>query len=274
MNELYLDLMKKALTYSLWPDPGTPIDRRRNSLPAPQRALVTLLQRLLRAENVRMYLDQQIGQEAAQEGRIWPAFAHTMVGMKRLDNIQRCIEAVLSNHVEGDLLEAGVWRGGASIFMRAVLAANDVTERRVYVADSFAGLPKPNEEAYPEDRGDTHHIHDFLAVSRAEVEDNFRKYDLLDDQVVFLEGWFKDTLPSAPIEKLAVLRLDGDMYESTMDTLVALYHKLSPGGFCIIDDYSNLSACKQAVNDFRRMHGIVDPIVEVDWTAVYWQKST
>lgn len=273
MTEMYLDLMKKALTFSLWPDPGIPIDRRVDSLPRYQKLLVSLLRRLLNSGNVRVYLDQAISEEVIQEGRYWPAFAHTMIGLKRLDNIQFCIEKVIEDNIEGDLIEAGVWRGGASIFMRAVLAAHGIKNKRVFVADSFAGLPKPNAEVYAEDKGDRHHVHDFLAVPRAEVESNFRRYGLLDNQVVFLEGWFKDTLPFAPIEKLSVLRLDGDMYESTMDTLTSLYPRLSKGGFCIVDDYSNLKPCKEAVEHFRASHNINDNIIEIDWTGVYWRKN-
>ena len=95
----------------------------------------------------------------------------------------------------------------------------------------------------------------------------------MDDQVCFLKGWFKDTLPTAPIEKLAILRLDGDMYESTMDGLRSLYHKLSPGGFLIVDDYGAVDACREAVCDFRNEHGIDDEIVKIDWGGVYWQKT-
>ena len=156
--------------------------------------------------------------------------------------------------------------------MRAVLAAHNVTDRRVFVADSFEGLPEPDEARYPQDRGDEHYKHGYLAVSKKEVEANFAKYGLLDEQVMFLEGWFKDTLPNAPIDKLAVIRLDGDMYESTMDALNNLYPRLSKGGFCIIDDYG-LIRCKQAVDDFRAQHGIRNELVEIDQTSVFWEKT-
>jgi O-methyltransferase len=155
--------------------------------------------------------------------------------------------------------------------MRAVLAAHAVTDRKVYVADSFAGLPKPEPERFPADAGDLHHVQKFLAASRRDVEDNFRKYGLLDDQVVYLQGWFKDTLPGAPIEKLAVLRLDGDMYGSTMDALTNLYSKLSSGGFCIIDDYG-LPGCRKAVEDFRAAEKITAEIKEIDWMGAFWRK--
>jgi len=273
VNNLYIELIKKTLTYSLWPDPGMPIDRSIDSLPLHRRIPLTLMRQMLSTGNIRIYLDRAASTADRDDGRIWPAFAHTMVGLKRLNNIQYCVQTVLTENVSGDFLEAGVWRGGASIFMRALLEAHEVRDRRVFVADSFAGLPIPNEDAYPLDSGDTHHKQTFLAVSRSEVEANFRNYGLLDTQVVFLEGWFKDTLPEAPIETLAVLRLDGDMYESTMDVLNALYSKLSIGGFCIVDDYSNLSPCKEAVLDFRKANSITDPIIQIDWTGVYWRKS-
>ena len=121
--------------------------------------------------------------------------------------------------------------------------------------------------------GDQHHTFTQLAVSLQEVEENFRKYGLLDDQVRFLKGCFKDTLPAAPIEKLAILRLDGDMYQSTRDALAALYDKVSPGGFIIVDDYA-LPACRNAVDDFRVERRSGDPIIPIDWSGVYWRKAS
>ncbi|KAF0193106.1 MAG: O-methyltransferase [Gammaproteobacteria bacterium] len=90
--------------------------------------------------------------------------------------------------------------------------------------------------------------------------------------MVFLEGWFKDTLPVAPIEKLSVIRLDGDMYSSTMEAIEILYPKLSSGGFCVVDDYG-LGGCKKAIDDYRNMYNITSEITRVDWTGVYWRKA-
>ena len=156
--------------------------------------------------------------------------------------------------------------------MRAVLTAYDIQDRKVFVADSFEGLPKADVKKYPDDKGDKHHIHNFLAVSKEEVENNFRKYDLLDEQVVFLKGWFKNTLTNAPIEKLSILRLDGDMYGSTMESLKNLYPKLSKSGFCIIDDYV-IRGCQLAVKDYRKKHQINSEIREIDWASIYWRKD-
>ena len=166
-----------------------------------------------------------------------------------------------------------MWRGGSTIFMRAVLKAHGVSDRVVWVADSFEGLPRPNEAQYPQDTGDVLYSHKELAVSLEQVKANFRRYDLLDEQVRFLKGWFRDTLPDAPIKELAVLRLDGDMYESTMDALRSLYPKLAPGGYLIVDDYGAIPACRRAVTDFREAQGIHEPIETIDWTGVWWRRS-
>jgi hypothetical protein len=270
---LYLDLLKKALSYSLWPEPLVPVDRF-NYLRRPlKRGLLSVASRCFRPLNLQLVIPRSYMDEHRYEGRIWPGYAHTMIGLKRLDNLQSCIETASRDHIPVDLIETGVWRGGACIFMRAVLAAHGVGNRKVLVADSFEGLPKPDVERYPEDAGDGHYLHaPFLGVSREEVENNFRHYGLLDDQVVFLEGWFKDTLPNAPIKQLAVLRLDGDMYGSTMDALFSLYPKLSPGGFCIIDDYA-MPNCKRAVEDYREQNQIKAEIQAIDWTGHYWRKD-
>jgi hypothetical protein len=211
--------------------------------------------------------------EVRRVGNDWPADAETMIGMARLDNLQECVETVLREAVAGDLLEAGVWRGGASIFMRAVLAAYGVKDRRVWVADSFCGLPAPDAEKFPQDLPIDLSGYSQLEVSLDQVKANFSRYRLLDDQVRFIEGWFKDTLTVAPVEKLALLRLDGDYYESTIQILEALYHKVSPGGFVVVDDYGAIEQCRAAVTDFRAARGIDDEIVPVDWTGVYWRVS-
>jgi hypothetical protein len=278
-RQLYLDLMKKTLAYTLWPDPPLPIEAYNYLRPFWQRMLVSAASRMLGWRHLGLTTEsrpfngtQPITQDQREDGMIWPGYADTMIGLKRLGNIQDCVEAVLRDGVEGDLIETGVWRGGACIFMRAILAAYEDPYRKVYVADSFAGLPRANPEKYPADTADKHYVQKILAVSQEEVADNFRRYGLLDERVVFLKGWFQDTLPAAPIGKLAVLRLDGDMYGSTMEALTHLYPRLSPGGFCIVDDYA-LNPCKQAVHDYRVENRITAKIEFVDWTGVYWRKD-
>jgi O-methyltransferase len=219
------------------------------------------------------WLYDKFDEPTRAEGLDWPARAHTMVGMKRLANVRECVENVLADGIPGDLIETGVWRGGATILMRAILKARGVTDRVVWVADSFAGLPPPDAARYPHDEGDGLHKFSQLAVTLEQVRDNFRRYGLLDDQVRFLKGWFRDTLPTAPIERLAVLRLDGDLYESTIQALESLYDRLSVGGYVIVDDYGNVAGCRQAVHDFRAARRIKDAIRPIDWAGVYWRRS-
>jgi Macrocin-O-methyltransferase (TylF) len=211
-------------------------------------------------------------QNRRELGRDWPKFACTMIGKARMRNLRELCETAINDDVPGDFLEAGVWRGGACIYMRGILKTYGIHDRTVWAADSFAGLPAPDPQQYPADRNDPHHTFVPLIVTLEEVRDNFAKYGLLDDQVQFLKGWFKDTLPTAPVEQLAILRLDGDMYESTIQALNSLYSRVSAEGFIIIDDYI-LPSCKKAVDDFRAQHGIAAKLELVDGAAVYWRKA-
>jgi O-methyltransferase len=206
------------------------------------------------------------------EGRDWPSDAHSMIGLKRLANLRQLCERALADGIPGDFIETGVWRGGACILMRGILAAYGETGRQVIVADSFAGLPVADPQHFPADRDDTHHTFTELAIPLETVKDNFARYGLLDAQVVFLKGWFKDTLPTVRNRRFAVIRLDGDMYQSTIEALDNLYDRLSPGGYAIIDDYGAIPACRRAVEDFRAAHGISEPLTTVDWTGVWWRK--
>lgn len=217
-------------------------------------------------------LPDQYDAERREAGKDVPSAAHTMIGGRRLDNVHECMESVLRDGVPGDFIETGVWRGGTTIFMRGVLKAHGIHDRKVWVADSFEGLPKPDAKRYPADRFLRFDWFSYYAVSESQVRDNFAKYGLLDEQVCFLKGWFRDTLAHAPIDKLAVIRMDGDLYESTMDALTHLYPKLSDGGYLIIDDYI-IPACRKAVHDFRDAHGITEPIIDIDGVGSYWRRS-
>jgi O-methyltransferase len=260
-RELYIDLVKKSLTCSLYEGTDGALL---------QGGWFSTLVRTLIPGDVR--LSRPVSNDQRAEGKDWPSLALTMVGRARLDNVHHCVSTVLKDGVPGDFIETGIWRGGAVILMRAVLKAYGVTDRTVFAADSFEGLPKPDAESYPADKGDRHWTCDELAVSQEQVSANLARYGLLDDQVHFLKGWFKDTLPNAPIERLAVARLDGDMYESTMSAIEALYPKLQPGGFLIVDDYGAVEGCKQAIQDYRTRNNIDEPIETIDWTGVYWRK--
>jgi O-methyltransferase len=246
---LYLDLLAKSLTHTLYEDEPD------HDNPNVGRFVVTFTMHYMRGHAV------------------------TMLPRARLDNIRYCIETVIAEDIPGDLIETGVWRGGGSIFMRGCLSALGDASRISWVADSFEGLPEPDAarpkeyEFYHSDSMQKHYAR--MSASLESVRENFRAYGLLSDEVRFLKGWFKDTLPNAPISQLSIMRLDGDYYESTMDALTALYGKLSPGGFVIIDDYGETlwTNCREAVDDFRRTNNISDPITTVDSRCAFWRKS-
>lgn len=263
VRSLYLDLIRRNLTrYGMHEQ--LPAD-----WPLRRRVFFKAANSLLRRTNAHR-LENTTTRDL---GLDWPAEAETMIGMQRLTSLQHCVEVVLEEDIPGDLIECGVWRGGACILMRAVLAAYGDETRSVWLADSFQGVPRSDPEKYKADKGiRAELVAGILGVSEADVRANFERYGLLDDQVRFLPGWFKDTLKDAPIERISVLRLDGDLYESTIQALEALYPRLSPGGFCVVDDYSAVKACEQAVTDYRAEHHITAEIVDIDGTGVLWRK--
>ncbi len=201
-------------------------------------------------------------------GMDWPLQGLTMTGLRRLDDLQACVESVVRDAVEGDLIEAGAWRGGASILMRATLDALGDKDRTVWVADSFQGFPG-------DDAGE--HIdlsaYEFLAVPVEEVKANFARFGCAEG-VRFVPGFFEDTLPGLSGGRWAIVRLDGDTYEATMTTLESLYPGLAPGGYLVIDDYGALEECQRAVDHFRERHGITEPLEEIDWTGMRWRRES
>src|SRR5262245_15964257 len=263
VRSLYLDLLRRNLTrYGMR-------ERMPSDWPLRRRLLLKAVNSLTPMRKVSGSRDQR----PRDLGLDWPAEAETMIGMQRLTSLQHCVETVVADDIPGDLIECGVWRGGACILMRAVLAAYEDHTRSVWLADSFQGVPRSDPANYKADKGiRAEFAAGILGVSEAEVKANFERYGLLDDRVRFLPGWFKDTLQDAPIDRISVLRLDGDLYESTIQALDALYPRLSPGGFCIVDDYQAVKACEQAVIDYRAKHGISAEIVDIDGTGVLWRK--
>lgn len=239
-RELYIDLLIRALPNILYGDAPLPGRIRRPPF-----------------EMVKRWT-----------GTDWPSQAHTMVGVERLRNLATLVQSCLDDNIAGDFIETGVWRGGCCILMQGVLAANGVADRKIHVADSFRGLPPPQ---VAQDAGSKYHTRHQLRIDRDQVAANFEKYGLLDDNLVFVEGWFRDTLPVLQAERFALIRLDGDMYDSTMVALENLYPKLAPGGYVIIDDYG-LDTCRHAVTDYRKAQNITEPMHSVDWTGVWWRK--
>jgi O-methyltransferase len=207
------------------------------------------------------------------EGRDWPLHGLTMTGLLRLDDLQACVETVVRDGVEGDLVETGTWRGGSSILMRATLDSLGSRERTVVVADSFQGFPS-GSGSHPHERslGPYFAAFEFLAIGLEEVQGNFARLGY-EHGVEFVPGFFEATLPLHAGRRWSLLRLDGDTYDATMLALRCLYPGLAPGGYVIVDDYGALEECREAVDAFRAEHGIEDPIEEVDWTCARWRRG-
>jgi len=270
LRERYLTLLKSTLSNLVYAEHELRIEQLEQEgtdAGRPRRL------RDIRYDNPDLF-DELIAHKA--DGRVWrrraTRFSHTMIGLRRLENLEWCAGQIFKDGLEGDFLEAGVCQGGAAIFLRALQVAHEQAHRITWVADSFQGLPKPSSEF---DKGyDLHEaVQPWLAASLRSVQDNFRTYDLLSEQVRFLPGWFADSLPDAPVEKLAILRIDADYYSSTREVLEALYDKVVPGGFIIIDDYHAFPNCRRAVDEFRVERGIMDGLTRIDWTAVFWRKT-
>jgi hypothetical protein len=261
---LYLDLLKRCVTNVIYCDPALP--------ERPGAAAVFDL-------------------AARSAGRDSPSQAHTMIGLRRLDNIQAAVESVLRDAVPGDLIEAGVGRGGAAVFMRGVLRAYGVTDRKVFVADSFGQFPRSSAAGvtarsytspYWQEMAEVaarhpEHLAEVVTnaargTSLAEVRDTFDRYGLLDEQVRFLPGWFVDTLQTPEIEQLALLRVDGDLYDSTIEVLRRLYPKVAAGGYVVIDDYHFFPECREAVEDYLASLAERPVVDDVDEAAVWWRK--
>jgi hypothetical protein len=232
------------------------------------------LLRFLRERNLLLVRTERFDSQMRNSGLDWPLFGFTMTGRRRLDALQFCVEDILDNDIPGDFAEMGVWRGGSVIFIRALLSVRNVTDRVVWCADSFDGMPVPKEVDERISSSADFSDREYLRVSLEEVKENFDRFGLLDDQVKFLKGWFSETLPIAPIKTLALLRLDGDLYESTRDALVNLYDKVSAGGHVIVDDYNSWAGCRAAVDEFRESRRIMEKIVQIDAHAIMWHRST
>jgi hypothetical protein len=194
---------------------------------------------------------------------------YTMIGLLRLMNICDLAKVVFQHKIPGDFCECGVWRGGAVIFMKALLDSYN-EKRKVFVCDSFKGFEGITHSTETDDNRMESLMKDFPSASEEQVRANFEKFELLDESVVFVPGFFKESLATAPIEKLSILRLDADLYEPTLTVLETLYPKVVPGGFVIVDDYLNVPACAQAVRDYFKDK--LPGMCQIDWSGVWFQK--
>jgi hypothetical protein len=204
------------------------------------------------------------GRRLRAAGMDWPLHGLTMVGLRRLEDLQACVERVVADGVPGDVIEAGSWRGGAALLIRATLDALG-DDRELVVADSFAGFPAGDEDASV--------AHDFLVAPLADVQEAFARLGL-ERGVTFVPGFFEETMAGLAGRSWALVRLDADTYEPTRLALRALYPGLATGGYLVIDDYGSFEGCRRAIDEFRAEHAIEEPLEQVDFTCWRWRRTS
>jgi hypothetical protein len=195
---------------------------------------------------------------------------YSMCGKNEINQVKKLLTNIINNNISGCLIEMGIWRGGMSIWMQAILKYYN-SKRDIYLFDTFGTFPEPNhkKDIY------LYNITKLLFENPASVNDvinNFKKMNLLDNNIKFIVGKFKNTIPNKPINNIALLRCDADHYDSTKIILEHYYWKINKGGYIIIDDYNNIHvACKNAVDEFRTKYNITNKIMDIYLDSVYWQ---
>lgn len=213
---------------------------------------------------------------------LFAAKRHTMTTPQRCRVLWDVCETVLRKNVPGALVECGVWKGGSAAIMGLAIR-HSAPSRPLHLFDSFEGLPQPGFQdggaaaLYSEGQAagtlaPIHKCEASLVEVRSYLTEQLR---LPEKQVHFHVGWFQNTVPAdAPqIGSIAVLRLDGDWYESTRICLEHLYPLLSPGGVVILDDYYCWAGCRKATDEFRARQGITAQLHQIDGDSGLWWKE-
>lgn len=273
-GDAYIDLLQDVLLASSYDESAWrlvegPMQKETGLTPWIKRSIV----KALRKRDLLLVRKKRFDARLRESGLDWPLFGFTMVGKKRLENVRASIETVIRDGIVGDFVETGVWRGGTAIFAKALFKHHGANDRKVWCCDSFEGMPKPSKTDVSIADDSDFSDREFLAVSLEEVQSNFKKFGLLDENVRFIKGLFNESLPKSPISKISILRLDGDLFDSTMDSLRNIYDRAEQSGFIIVDDYFSWKGCRTAVDQFRTERGISDELVQIDAHAVMWRKS-
>lgn len=265
----YLDLLKRALVNWIYPEHELQVGYLQSD-----HVAINKLERNRYLRDIRYREAEKFDKllEKKRQGFV-TVLSHTLVGLRRLNHLEYCARQIFANQISGDFFEAGVCQGGASIFLRALQVTMGEAHRITWAADSFEGLPVASA---PQDEGldFTESNFPWLAISAETVEENFRRYNLWSDKVRLVKGWFENSLPQLQVGPISLLRLDADLYQSTREVLIYLYDKVSPGGFIVVDDYGSFESCKLAIDDFRSERGISEPLKWIDWSGVWWQKTS
>ena len=177
-------------------------------------------------------------------------YNNTMCSKKRVEALAKAVHFVVDNNVPGDFVECGTWRGGLAALM--LYYAKDTEDKRLYVYDTFEGMPEPGENdcgtskrMYEENKGDWCRAGlDVVKSVLQQVDPSYSDYCYL------IKGKVEDTLDLIAPQTIALARLDTDWYESTKEELEVLYPRVQPRGYVLIDDYSDWNGCRQAVDEY------------------------
>jgi O-methyltransferase len=201
----------------------------------------------------------------------------TMTTPERMYALYQAVSHVDAAGIDGDVVECGVWRGGSSMLAASTLLALGDEARSLWLYDTFEGMPEPGP-------ADVHYTGEQMAAVwdryRDDRESGVLAYSALDEvqanmastgfpaeRTHYVKGRVEDTIPARIPERIAVLRLDTDWYESTLHELVHLYPRLQPGGVLIIDDYGHWQGARQAVDEYFDGRGIPMLLNRIDYTG-------
>ncbi len=268
---MYLDLLRKCVTREMFADTGYAVTPRGHTL---KSRMAKVVLEILSRKQLKLVRENQTTLEDKLEGRGWPGTAESMSGSRRLEFFQKVLYVIERDGVRGDFFEGGCWRGGAVIMMLGALRALGMSDRKVWAADSFEGYPAPGPDSTAEDRF-LYEQGSYFRISRGDFEANVAKYQLMSDALVVLEGYFDRSLPTAPIDRLALIRIDIDGYEGTRAILENLYPKLSPGGFVVVDDYG-VEGARRAIDGYLAEHhpsASIRSIPQKNEKAIYFRKE-
>ena len=200
---------------------------------------------------------------------------YTMVATESLMDLALQVEHVLAHDIPGDFVECGVWRGGASFLMAELLRSAGVQNRKVWLFDSFDGLPPPTTIDGPAaidyaERTDSPSYFDNCRASLDQVQQAAAELGLA-SYTEFVKGWFDETLPAhrARIGPIALLRIDCDWYSSVRCCLDNLYDQVSKRGFVVLDDYYTWDGCAAAVHEFLGRRGLPNRIESSPSDGIY-----
>ena len=192
-----------------------------------------------------------------------------MTGKERLIALINAVKYLEMSQIEGDIIECGVWKGGSMMAAALTLIKNDSTDRDLYLYDTFSGMTKPEDidVSFEDKKAEDLFNEEWCSASLKEVETNLFSTDYPKKNLKFIKGDVNETIPNVAHQKIALLRLDTDWYQSTKTELDYLFPKLENGGILIIDDYGHWQGAKKAVDEYFKMNNIKIFLNRVDYTC-------